>query len=437
MSITKYEFEMLSDPKCLSFHHDDWEDGDKLGVPIQQYRKILFSDSLFNFFPYCEVYFKDTAGQIIDNLFFIEGLQFNCKLGFIKNEEDKTELDKNNKSYVDYLEHSYIWSENEINNINMSSSISGDNVFLMISKFFYNDMPKSKTFNHENSSKKYTISNLLKEIILPQWGIPSSKYQDTISDTDGTPYINQNNITNQKFISKLAEYSYSKNFTASGFYTFINCNGEFYFMTINELMNQNPVHEFEIDLTDKMFINKNYIKDYRVRFGGVPINYDNYNRKIYTYQSTGSILAEERNIHDSIKNFDNDAYLLIRNTYIPKGGVDKINSKVIYGGVQQEENNKEYYEGYKNYFYNDTALSYRMTIVIDFDPNCVSGKTVTIKILKQSKDNEIAKEFSGNWLICESSHIMGKEGIPYSQLTLTKPKIKLDSDHPFIGDFKA
>lgn len=438
MSITRYEFEILSDPKCLNFQREEWQDGDKAGVSIRQYARILFSDSLFKFFPYCEVHFKDASGQIIDNLFFIEGLNLKCKLGFIKTDEEKTELEKKNKTHKDYIEHTYIWSENEINNINMSSGISGNNLLIMISKFFYNDYPLSKTFNHENSSKKYKISDLLKQIILPAWGFPENKFKDFISDTDGTPYLIQNNINNQSFIPLLAEYAYSSNQDKSGFYTFINCDGEFYFMNIGDLMKQNPVKEFVIDLDQNMFLNSQFIKDYRVRFGGVPVNYENYRRKFYSYQKNGTPYPpDERNIHTSVPIIDaknSSDYLLIRNEYIPTQ--ENTYTKVVYAGIQQEENNKEYYEGYKNYFYRDSAMSYRMVIKTDFDPNCISGKTVTIKVQKQSKDNEIAQEFSGNWLICESAHAMNEQGIPYSQLTLTKPRIKLDSTHPFIKEFK-
>src|SRR5690606_28692389 len=111
------------------------------------YSSILFKDSLFKFFPYSEVYFKDGAGQIIDHIFFLEGLQFDCKLGYIKTDSEKTQEEKDNQNYKDYLEHSYIWSEHEINNIKHSQSISGDNVFMMISKYFYNDYPQSKVYN--------------------------------------------------------------------------------------------------------------------------------------------------------------------------------------------------------------------------------------------------------------------------------------------------
>jgi hypothetical protein len=76
-----------------------------------------------------------------------------------------------------------------------------------------------------------------------------------------------------------------------------------------------------------------------------------------------------------------------------------------------------------------------MVIVVDFYSGLVSGKTIEIEVEKQTKGNEIAGEFSGTWLIVESIHIMDKNGIPYSQLTISKPQIKIDTTHPFKKDF--
>jgi len=438
MSISKYEFEMLSTPSCINFYKEDYKDGDKLGTPIRNWSKILFKDSLFDFFPYSEIYFKDSAGQIVDSVYFVEGLEFHCKLGF--QEEIVKDKDDNDKKIGGYLEHDYIWSAFEINNITFAQSISGDNMFMMVSKHFYNDYPQSRTFNHESSTTKQTISNILINTILPAWGIDKSKFRggekgkeiNSITDTTGTPYLNQNNISNKLFVSKLAEYAYSQNNKASGFYTFINCNGEFYFMTIQGMLNQPPVRKYKIDLHQDMMTDEYYIKDYRVLNGGVPVNFENYKRKIYRYKADGTNIAETKNIqtYANESELDTATQLLIRKQYIPT-----VNSKVTYGGIQEEENGLEFYQGFVNYFYRDTLLCYRMVIVVDFYAGLVSGKTIEIEVEKQTKTNEIAGEFSGKWLICESIHIMDKNGIPYSQLTISKPQIKIDQSHPFKKDF--
>ena len=431
MSISRYEFSMVSDPSCLNFHEEDWNKDEQTGVPIRNYAKILFKDSLFGFFPYSEIYYRDSGGQIVDNVFFVEGLEFKCKLGYIKKDEEKTTIDKTNSFYTDYLEHEYIWSANEINNIKFASAISGDNVFMMISKYFFNDYPKSKAFNHESSTALLTITQILKTKILPAWGMVNSK-KYFISDSKGTPFLMQSNVTNKDFISKLAEYCYSQNSISSGYYTFINCNGDFYFMTLHDMLKQNPVMEYKIDLTTEMMTDQTYLKDYRVLQGGVPVNFDNYNRKVYRYKATGTSIADTRLITDAITDLDPNTKLLVRDPYIPKNTY----TKVTYAGIQDETNGEELYKGFYNYYYRDTALCYRMVIVIDFNSNCVSGKTIRVQVNKRVNGDERAGEFEGNWIICESIHIMDRNGIPYTQLTISKPEVKIDSNHTFFKDFK-
>jgi len=437
MSISKYEFSMLSDPSCLSFHQEDWKEDDKTGTPIRNWNKILFKDSLFDFFPYCETYFIDAGGQIIDSVFFVEGLDLTCKLGFPEEDQKDKDGKATGKKIGGYLEHTYVWSANEINNIKIAQSVSGDNLFMMISKYFKSDVPKSRTFNHEDSTaKKQTISEILKNVILPDWGIPKEKYNNdtadkvlhSISDTAGTPYLNQNNITNKQFICKLAEWAYSQNNAGSGFYTFFNCQGEFYFMTIQAMLDQPEVKEYIIDLNKDMMLDEKYIKDYRVFHGGMPVNFDNYNRKIYRYKPSSVSSNASKNIHNVLSEYDSETQLLIRNQYTTN------TTRVSYAGIQDDDN---LYNGFVNQFYRDTHMCYRMVIVVDFSPLIVSGKTVKISLQKQTKDNELAKEFDGKWLIVDSIHTMGKDGIPYSQLTISKPQIQVDKTHIFYNDFKA
>jgi hypothetical protein len=78
-----------------------------------------------------------------------------------------------------------------------------------------------------------------------------------------------------------------------------------------------------------------------------------------------------------------------------------------------------------------------MVIVVNFNPNCVAGKTVEVELEHGTKDNENAVELAGTWLIYESTHVMDRNGIPYSQLEISKPQIQVDSTHPFKKEFKA
>jgi len=423
--LSRYDFSMVSTPPAIKFGNEEDTDAP---VSLRAYNRIYFKDSIFSFYPYSEVYFRDSSGLIPDRLFFIEGLELATKLGSpIVSELDGT-------TSGGYLEHTYVWSEAQINNIVMSSNISGDVVFLMLSKYAYKDYPKSRAFNFENGTPK-TIDQMLTTEIISDWNLaPSGPNQKLfITPTTGFPYLNQCNMTNRFFIEMLSEHAYSANSDTSPFYTFINSNGEFYFMSLQNLLDQPVVMEYELNLTQDMMYNEKYIKSYTILHGGIPVNFNNYRKQFHNYSSAGVPSVEEPlNIAaaNMVRSSGNDK-LLIRRQYISTSE----STSHDYFGIQDEMNNVELYKGYKNGKYKNTNLSYRMIIVVQFNPKIVSGKTISIRIEKQTKNNEIAQEYMGKWLICESKHLFDKDGMPYSQLTISKPKIGVDNDHPFVGDF--
>lgn len=427
MSITsKYDFMMKSTPPAIEFGS---EDSSKNAVPLKEYNRIFFNDSIFSFYPTAEIFFRDSGGLISDKLFFVEGLELATKLGYPE------ETDEKGVTTGGYLEHEYVWSENQMNNIIMSSNISGDNIFILVSKYAIKDIPKSKSYNYNGSSKK-TIDQIIKNDLIKDWNLSSSgeNKKQFITATNGFPFVNQVNMTNRVFIELLSEFAYSNSYPTSCFYTFINSRGEFYFMAMEELLAQPPTMTYEIDITQDMMTNEKYIKSYMVMHGGMPVNLKNYKKQFYNYSSAGVASTDAPlRIHDAIKyKTSANEKLLIRKQYVddPAGAFTH-----DYVGILDEENSVEYFKGYKNSQYKNSNMSYRMIIVVQFNPKIVSGKTISIKIQKATKDNEIAQEYAGIWLVCESAHLFDKDGVPYSQLTVSKPKIAIDSDHPFKGDF--
>ena len=429
--LSHYDFSMMSTPPAIQFGN---EEDTANPVTLRAYNRIYFKDSIFSFYPYAEVFFRDSSGLIPDRLFFVEGLELATKLG----SPEVTDLE--GKVSGGYLEHTYVWSESQINNIVMSSNISGDVVFLLISKYAYTDIPQSKSFNYENAAP-LTIDQMLITDIIADWNLaPTPPNQKLfISTTTGFPYVNQCNMTNRFFIEMLSEFAYSASNATSPFYTFINSNGEFYFMTLQEMLNQPPVMTYKLDITQDMMYNEEYIKSYTILHGGMPVNFKNYKKKFYNYDSSG-VSSEEAPTTDPVldigmasltKTSANEKLLIRRQNISNLGG----NSSNEYFGIQDETNNAEFYKGYKNGKYKNSNLSYRMVIVVQFNPKIVSGKTISIAVQKQTKNNEWAQEYAGNWLICESKHLFDKDGVPYTQLTISKPRIAIDGDHPFINDF--
>lgn len=407
-----YQFKMISNPVLLTFDEE---------IPLRAFPRILFRDSLFEFFPYSEVHYKDSTGQISDKVFFIEGLEFDMSL----EKEEVTDEDGNIIS-GGTIENKYVWSENQINYVEVTNNISGNNVFVLISAYDLHNIPKSRSFNYENASPQ-KVNQIVEQIITGDWNIPKDKL--FISPTlDGLPYVNQCNINNRQFIEQLAEIAYSPSYEKSPVYTFINCKGEFYFQTLEEMFAEAPVREYRIALTEDMHYNPDMIKSYNIQCGGMPVNKDNYKRKFYRFTSDSIIHIEDQTIHEATPKFEERDTILVRNEYIPK----EENTSHSYFGIQDEENGLEQYNGFINNFYRDTALCYRMVIVVETEDNLVSGKCVTITV--DNNEDEIAQEYQGKWLICDSTHTMNEQGIAYTQLIISKPKIQLDSDHP-IKDF--
>jgi len=414
MSTSKFQFNMTSTKPGISFKSETEADG----MSLKNFRKIYFEDNITSLYPYGDVYYIDQLGIISDKIFFVEGMEFNIKLGY---EEDS-------KKKGGWLEHNYVWVEGQLNNVELADNVAGDQIFILFSKHIFTDRVQSRSFNYEDA-KKTTITDALKTVYMPFFSIPKEKW--FISDTADFPYFNQYNETNGVFLQKLAQVAYSKNDPLAPFFTFINCNGEFYFMHMADLMRQQPVKEFMIGISETAQFDDKYIKEYNTFHHGMTLNKRNYINSFFTFENN-ELAIENRTIHEATDYISKDERekLLVLKDYL-KG--DPTNN--IYLGISHQQDSKEYFRGLKNSVYTDTNLSYRMTLMTQFDVKCIAGKTITIQVESQMKNKEIAVEYSGTWLIIKSKHLIDQDGVPYSKLTIAKPKIAIDSDHPFKKDF--
>jgi len=420
MALSKFQFKMKSTIPGINFGAEE-EAG---GQSIANFRRIYFEDSLFKFFPYGEVYYIDQVGIISDKLFFIEGMEFETKLGY--NEEKQ----EDGGTVGGWLEHNYVWTEAQLNNGQPSNNVNGDQIFLLLSKHYMKNIHQSKSFNYEGAQQKMTISEILEKDLCPALDIPKNK--QFISKTTGYPYVNQCNEMNGVFIENLSKVAYSISNQTSPFYTFINCNGEFYFMTIQELMQQPPAKVYVLDIAEDMQMNDKYIKRWETMHSGMKFNKYNYLRRFCTWDAGGQNNAEDFDIHTmtNYKVKDQNERLLVHRKFIPDSPVS-----TSYLGIQHLQDGPEYFKGFKNSYYRNTNLSYRMILLTQFNAKVIAGKTVEITVSKKMQNDEHATEYSGTWLITKSSHLFDKDGIPYSKLEIAKPKIRLDNNHPYKENF--
>ena len=165
-------------------------------------------------------------------------------------------------------------------------------------------------------------------------------------------------------------------------------------------------------------------------------------------------LSNERNnisvneIPQDITNIENDsvdntAFINLNEEYtidLHTVNVDKVNLTIRKKdqSAQTTENfnlgiyevgDEELLKGKINSLHRDSALSFRIHMMVLFDKKLVSGKTVKLEIESSDEEKITNDEFSGIWLILESRHVVSKKGYAYSHLVLGKSTMKISSDH--------
>jgi hypothetical protein len=115
---------------------------------------------------------------------------------------------------------------------------------------------------------------------------------------------------------------------------------------------------------------------------------------------------------------------------------DLINEKIATDfhdfGIYEDDKDKQFYQGFKNSVFIDSALYFRMEITINFNALAVAGKLVNLKLASNIKEKAgFAEEYNGNWLILTSRHFYDVDATPFTRLVIAKSRIKVGKDNPF------
>lgn len=377
---------------------------------IKLFRRVHIKDSIIDFYPYAEVYVRDLYSLFTEHSFFVEGLEFFIELG--KEEEG-------------YLSHDYVWSESQFIDTRLGDFLAGTTVLILLSKHYMNDVPQSRSF-------KDTVSNIVKEIVSGDYGLDSVDYNDYISPTTASLIKYQGNITNSEFIQRLADNTVSSNAPTSPIYTFINAAGEFYFMSVKEMLEKNPVATYRLVFNQDVRADLEAIQDYDIMHGGLPVNMENYKPKVYKLDEIGEWQSEELDIEDYVTKQGGEK-LPIRKVYRQDVVSDHVNLGIV------EDEDEEESQGYVNSLFKDTSLSYRMEITVHYNKDLLAGKTIELEIASSDEDKDSNIEFGGKWLIIECTrHInrhINRQGIPFCRLVLGKSAIKMSRDSKFYKDY--
>jgi len=400
------------------------KESSKFNLETQNYKiydRILLVDDIFAFYSYLELHINDHTGTLTDYLISAEGLEFETKFGF----------EENQVGYGGYLEANYIWDTNQLLDLRDENYLSGTMNVILHSEAYKSDSIRTRAW------KDTKISAIVIDILENELNSDAEQFISTTGDTPSSKNP-QNwhmiNTTCEEYLEDLSEIAYNQSYQYSPFLTFFNSANEFYFMTIEELFKQAPIVDIKSPYT-LHFGEETQYDPYKIKtienvtIVGSEVNKENYKRRVYKNKSTGVPEKEDLNLKNYI--IKDGGNILVRKDLVDSYDYTDIEDF----GIYQANIDKEFYKGWKNSQFRDSALNLRMDILIAYNPKAISGKIIPLKISSEveGKAGE-NKEFSGNWLIIGSTHFADPEGIPYTHLLLAKSSIQLDSEHPFKND---
>ncbi len=391
-----YNLLLESKPKIL----------DLTNSSIRGFQKILFTDSIFNFFPVVDIFISDAEGIIPDVVNFIEGLDVLVEYG-----------NKDNG----YIGGNYFWSRNDFNDTMTADNLSGSNGFLFGYHLIKYNQPKSRSWYD-------TISNVVNDILVKDYNMsdPTKKF---ISSTTGADYWYQVITKNSTWLQDLADAAFNISYDKSPFYTFFNLQNEFYFMHLYDLFSQKPINliPYKIEVVEDMMTNPYIIQQYDIQYTGTFTNFKNYKVDSYYVDSDGTYKKTNHELKNHVYKEQNSK-LTIKKDFVNT-------NSIIFLGNYESLIDQYTYQAMVNNKFRDSVLSYRMNIVIPFNPKAVSGKIIELKVNSAFESKKVCKEFSGKWLILKSTHYDDKEALPYTQLLIAKSSVYVDSDHILYNEF--
>ena len=376
-------------------------------ISIRNFPSITIASDIFGFYPYGTIYFADSGGTVVDKIVFIEGLEFEFKIG---NDEDG------------YVGDNFYWDRSEINNIQIANFISGDYIFIVKSIYDKVDHKRSKAWS------TMTLSDAVNNIVSSDYNITDTD-KIHIFNTTGSDTWYQINEKNEDFLFKHRKHAYTKNYPYSPYLTFINSNGEFYFTTVESLFNeQQPVESFKFELSEKSVILPDTVKDYSIDFVGSKFHKLDYNKRLYTIDKEASYAYTDNTLDTFYVKHPKGKVLLRREL------IEDV-SDYQFLGINETTADENRLNGKRNFEFLDSIFPVRLNLTLDFKPSCVTGKLIDLRVESVFDNKQILDEFSGNWLIISDKHFMDYDGKPSTLLTVTKSRMVVDNQNFFYNEF--
>lgn len=378
--------------------------------------RVVVMDSIFNYFPYCELVLMDDASVFTETNYFTEGIDVEMRLS------DPTEKFK--------INHNYYWSEFQMNDPTSQEIITGGEILPLKSNFLKQDEVKNKSYRGD-------IGTVIRQIML-KYQFPNNIPDIAISGDTNYDIWYQSNEYDHQFIQRMSKYAFSDININSPFFTFIDSKGRFHFETSADLMNQKPETTLYFGLQEDVTqfnrdVRNDVIVDYSVQMLGAPNNMSDYNSTYYRLDTSGKYVEVKTKLSDKLSGgnrFGQNKYS-VRRQYL-----DKVRA-IRNFGIVDNNYQQAHYKGWVNNQYIDSlTFPYRIKATINLNTALCAGKVVETKFrsIDEQKDNK-ATEYSGNWLILESAHGIDENGEAITTLDLGKSTVNINKKHPFYVDF--
>lgn len=400
-----FDFELKSNPDYLNIQ------GFLPGIT----NKFIVTDSIFNHFPYMELVLNDDVSLFTENYFFTEFLDFTLKF-VSKNEKDK-------------IIHDFYWSEHQMNYPMSNQLITGVTLIPGMSCFRKQDFAKSNSYKND-------ISTIVKEI-MNKYSFPNNTKKLNVSSTSNFDFHYQVNEYDFQFIQRLCDQAYSPVNVNSPFYTFINLRGEFFFQSVQDMIDKKPkttlFYGYDNNETSEVEKkhNPNMINGYTYQFLGVPNNLDDYKKTIYKTDSSGSYVSKEITLKDKKQK------LGFNKLSIRSQDTSKVR-EVLNFGIVDDPQQESMFKGWVNrQFINSVSFPYRMKVDLkSLNLSLTSGDCIETNFYSASSNrNNQFTELSGKWIVLESGHGFDGNGQAGTALTLGKPSLDIFKKHKFYKDF--
>lgn len=407
--ISDFKFELKSDQEFFDF----------TGKPQTIWNRVVIKDSIFQFFPYMEVNVNDEPGNLADGFVSLEGLICDTKLGY-------KDSGKNS-----WLESKWIILDNQLHDHVKQIHMGGKEFIIAFfaNNYLYDGIKSRAWKDHP--------SNIFKDILKKDFKFLDSDFstKSFITDTNEPNYYYQINKLSSDYLSSyLCKRAQTSKFEYSPFVCFINSAGKAFFCAIDDMLKRGEkisTLPYKLRNDKESDTNPYTIKNPILLNMGMTTNKFNLKRKIYKQGTDAIYINEDADIKNHI--LKDKGSLLIRK--------DTQSAQTIFDykdfGIWDKTNDNSFFKGYRNSFYLNSSLALRLEVQIPFNPKAVSGNVITLEVGSNLKEkNNKASEYSGDWLIIESTQYYDFSAQPTSNLTIAKSRTVVDPVNPF-GKKKA